>query len=115
MNNNGTPFKALENDLLPYHQVLLDAADIIVELGVSRYPILIVHQQELALGVVVVEREKVSGDWSVNASTLEEFITHQLIAADRVADFRKLHEKRPAHLCLFVITEFGANFVFLPR
>lgn len=108
-------FRRLEQELQPYHHTLCQAADAILEKEVSKYPILVVHQQQVALGVPIVIRDEVKGNWSVNASTLEEFATKQLITAEKIEDFQGIYKDPGTHLCLFVISELGVQFIFIKR
>jgi hypothetical protein len=107
-------FLALQQQLQPYKKILAQAADIILDENVSKYPIFIVHQQELHMGVSLIE----AGDkfkWSVNASTLEEFVTKELIFMDKAQDFIATYKDPEINLCLFVLSELGAQFIFIPR
>jgi hypothetical protein len=107
-------FLALQQQLQPYKKILAQAADVILDENVSKYPIFIVHQQELHMGVSLIE----AGDkfkWSVNASTLEEFVTKELIFMDKAQDFIATYKDPEINLCLFVLSELGAQFIFIPR
>ena len=42
------------------------------------------------IGIPIVEREKVVGDWSVNASTMEEFLARQVISNEKIEGFKKV-------------------------
>ncbi len=108
-------FLTLEKELKPYLKTLCGAADAILEKEVSSYPILVVHQQQVELGVPIVLREEVKGNWSVNASTLEEFTMKQLITAEKLEDFQGIYKDPHEYLCLFVISELGFQFIFMKR
>ena len=107
-------FLALQQQLQPYKKILAQAADVILDENVSKYPIFIVHKQQVDIGVFVIE----AGDkfkWSVNASTLEEFVTKELIFMDKAQDFISTYKDPEINLCLFVLSELGAQFIFIPR
>lgn len=107
-------FLALQLQLQPYKKILAQAADVILDENVSKYPIFIIHQQELNMGVSLIE----AGDklkWSVNASTLEEFVTKELIFMEKTKDFISTYKDPEEHLCLFVLSELGAQFIFIRR
>ena len=112
---NDNELKMLEKELSSYKAVLRQAADTIVEQGVSDFPILVLHKKPIELGLQLVDRAEVSGDWSVSASTVEEFFSRQIILPEKAESFRSLYESHTQHLCLFVVTDNGANFAFLPR
>lgn len=113
--NQLSQYQQLERELAVYGGILGKAADTIVEKEVSEYPVFAVHQQIFDVGIPLIEREKTNGNWSVNASSLEEFVTKQIIQPDRVESFQEAFKPVETHVCLFVLSELGANFIFYPR
>ena len=105
----------IEQEMKKYKPVLGKASDTIRESDVSNYPIFVVHKQEVNLGIELIERQKMNTNWSVNASSLEEFVTKQLIFEDKLDSFKKTYKNPESHLCLFIISDIGAHFIFLPR
>lgn len=113
---NKTPlYKRLEKELVGYKKILSQAAEVIQDQDVSRFPIFVIHQNIVDIGINIVDKDVVKGNWSVNASTLEEFVTKQLIAEVKVEDFQTLYRSHHDDLCLFALSELGANFIFLPK
>lgn len=108
-------YRFLEQELQAYNKILSKAADAVLDQDVSNYPIFVVHQQEMAAGIPLVKREETAGNWSVNVSSLEEFATKQLIDTDKINFFREKYKNPRENLCLFVLSELGATFIFLPR
>ncbi|MCB0642995.1 MAG: hypothetical protein KDC44_15205, partial [Phaeodactylibacter sp.] len=80
-------YRLLESELAPYKKALGEAADTVIDQDVSEYPIFVVHQQQVDIGIPIIDREKVKGNWSVNVSTLEEFVTKQIIEEEKVEEF----------------------------
>lgn len=110
-----TLFKKLERELRQFKPLLSKAADSILDQDVSKYPIFIIHKGEIEVGVELINKEKMGGSWSINVSMLEEFAAKQLIQADKIENFQQIFKDPTEHLCLFVLSEAGANFIFLPR
>ncbi len=108
-------FRFLEQELQAYNKMLGQAADTVLDQDVSKYPIFIVHQQDIAAGIPLVKHAETEGTWSVNVSTLEEFVTKQLIEMEKLDNFRAIYKNPKENLCLFVLSELGATFIFLPR
>jgi len=108
-------FDILKKELQSYIPVISQAADRILDNEISSYPIFIVHQQEVQLGIELVDMKKVEGNWSVNASTVEEFVQKGLIEEQNLKAFKKAFRDPQSYLCLFNVSELGANFIFLPR
>ena len=107
-------FLKLKEELQPYLKSLAQAAEVIHDQEVSEFPIFVVHQHTVDIGINIVDRENVKGNWSVNASTLEEFSTKQVLSPEKIEDFKLVYKNHQGELCLFVLSELGANFVFLP-
>ncbi len=112
---NQPELKELETLLKPYRKMMGQASDMVLEKEISSYPIFIVSHKEIEMGVPLVPRNGLEGKWVINVSSLEEFATKQLIAMEKVNDFKKIYKKPAEHLCLFVIEDIGATFVFQPR
>jgi hypothetical protein len=108
-------FMKLESELKAYTKILGQAADVILDEQVSKYPIFIAHQQELEMGIPLIHRNGKNMPWSVNASTLEEFVTKGVVFEDKLKDFKDNYKNPEAFICLFVLSELGAQFIYLPR
>ena len=112
--NERAKFEKLKQELAPYLKTLAKAAEVIEDQDVSQFPIFVVHQHTVDIGINIVDRDKVKGNWSVNASTLEEFTARQLLSPEKLDDFKLVYKNHPGELCLFLINEQGANFIFMP-
>lgn len=105
---------ALENELDPYRKLMTQASQVILDQDVSRYPIMVAHQQELELGMVLFDRmTNEAAKWSIHASTLEEFVSKQIIYPDKVDEFKSNYKSSDDSVCVFVLSELGAEFIFL--
>ncbi len=105
----------LERDLKVFKPVLSKAADTVINEDVSKYPIFVVHQHQVDMGIPLIVMEENQSKWSINVSTLEEFVTKQIIQIDKIDEFRKVYKEAEGELCLFVLSELGATFIFLPK
>ncbi len=109
-------YKQLEDELQVYKKAMSQAAQTILDSEVSKYPIMVAHQQELELGIPIVTREKFPlGSWDIHASTLEEFVSKQIIKDEKIQNFRATFKNTDQFICVFTLSELGANFVFLPK
>ncbi len=92
------------------------ATDLILDKEVSKYPIMVAHQAELELGIPIVTKKTFpQGNWNIHASSLEEFVTKQIINDEKVQNFRATYKDANAFICVFTLSELGAQFVFMPR
>ncbi len=110
-----TLFKKLERELRQFKPLLAKAADSILDQDVSKYPIFIIHKGEIEIGIDLINKEKMGGSWSINVSMLEEFAAKQLIQGNKIENFQQIFKDPTEYTCLFVLSEAGANFIFLPR
>ena len=106
---------ALQTELEIFRKLMTQAVKVILDNDVSSYPIMVAHQQELELGMPIFEREENKGSkWSIHASTLEEFVSKQIIFPEKVDEFKSNYKSAESNLCVFVLSELGAEFIFLP-
>lgn len=115
MDIHSKKYTLLQKELDHYKPVMIQAGQTIIDQGVSEYPIMVVHQHEMSVGIVIAEKDKIKGNWSVNASTLEEFISKRLIEENKVDSFKTIYKSRQKFICMFVLSELGAEFIFLPK
>lgn len=109
-----SPLKSLENDLKLYNASIREVAIEIMSEGISSHPIFVAHQHEVKLGEPILDKDELNTNWTINASTIEEFTEKGLIQAGKVEKFRKQFKDPFQSMCIFVIVPEGANFVFYP-
>ena len=109
-----SPLKSLQVDLDFYSESIREVALEIVEEGYSEYPIFVAHQHEVSVGEVILDRKELNTKWTINASTLEEFVEMNIVQEDRKSSFIQNYKPAKDFMCLFVVVAEGANFVFYP-
>lgn len=105
----------LEEELKVFLKPMFDASEIILNEGVSLYPIFVAHQQEVAIGIPIIESEKVGSTWNIHASTLEEFVAKNIVFTDKIDEFKESFKNPELFVCVFVLSELGAKFVFMAK
>jgi len=118
-NSNGekkkeSPLLSLERDLKIYSESIHEVAIEIMVEGLSSYPIFVAYQHLVKLGELILDRDDLNMDWSINASTLEEFVEKGIIKEALKERFLKTYKNAHDYMCLFVIVPEGANFVYYP-
>jgi len=118
-NNNGekkteSPLLSLERDLKIYSESIHEVAIEIMVEGLSSYPIFIAYQHIVKVGELILDRDDLNMDWSINASTLEEFVEKGVIKKELQERFTKSYKNPHDFMCLFVVVPEGANFVYYP-
>lgn len=109
-----SPLISLRRDLKTFSESLYEVAVEIMVEGLSKYPIFVAHQHEIKLGEVIFDRIDLGTEWSVHASTLEEFIERGVIKAELKTRFIDTYKDPKDFMCVFVVVPEGANFVFVP-
>lgn len=109
-----SPLKSLEADLKLYSESIQEIATEILNEGLSEYPIFVAHQHEVSLGELILDKNDLNTQWSIQASMLEEFVQKGIIHTEKKERFIKQYKNPNEYMCLFVIVPEGANFVFYP-
>jgi hypothetical protein len=109
-----SPLLSLEKDLELYADAVKEVAiEIIVE-GISANPIFVAHQHTVSIGEVILDRKELNTEWTIQASTFEEFVEKGIINPEKKALFLKSYKKPEDFMCVFVIVPEGANFIYYP-
>lgn len=109
-----SPLLSLKKDLDFYKETIREVALDIVGEGLSSYPIFIAHQHQVSIGEIIIDKEEFGKEWTIQASTLEEFIERGIIQKEKKDVFLYSYKNPNEYACIFVIVPEGANFVFIP-
>lgn len=109
----------LQDDVKPHLRPLAQAADTVVDEGISNYPIFFAYageENEHAPGIYTMGIKTNRGThWRVNVSTLEELATKRIVVQEKIDPFRKVYKNSPDTLCFLIVDEEGARFGFVPK
>lgn len=106
--------QSLKGDLILYKASIEEVALEILREGFSEFPIFIAHQIKVPIGEIILDHTELAMGWSISASTLEEFLENKLIEPEKQDLFRKNYKNPKEFMCIFLISEGGASFVFVP-
>ena len=107
--------KSIDNDLRAYEDYLLDLSKKIRTSQVTKYPIFVLHQENiLELGKTIIDAARSKTKWSVNVSHLEDFVNRKIIEQDKIDSFRSVFKNPDEFCCIFILTNKFSNFVFRP-
>lgn len=113
-NPNPSPLESLKRDLDFYSDAIKEVSSDVISEGYSAYPIFIAHQHEVNMGEVILDKNELNTSWTINVSTLEDFVEKGIVKEDRKDYFIAKFKPAEKYMCLFVIVPEGANFVFYP-
>lgn len=109
-----SPLQSLKVDLDFYSESIKEVSSEMLTEGYTLFPIFVATQHEVTLGEIMLDKNELNTNWSVYASSLEEFIERGVIKDEKKAAFEKNFKKPEDFMCLFVVVPEGANFVFYP-
>jgi hypothetical protein len=105
---------SLEKDIQYYKSAIKEVADEVLDNQLSEYPVFIAHELPISLGEMILDKDDFSRSWSISASTLDELTENQVIQEDKQEEFKKVYKNPREHICIFLISEKGGNFIFYP-
>ncbi len=109
-----SPLISLEKDLKFFNESIREVALEIIMEGLSEYPIFVAHQHQINLGELILDRHDLNTEWSIHASTMEEFIEKGVIKEILKERFISSYKNPNEYMCVFVVVPEGANFVYFP-
>ncbi len=105
-----------QEEVKPYLNMLKEASRTIIDQEVSSYPIFVFHVSDIEIGIELASAETIKGNWSIRASTLEEFVSKRLIEDARLEAFKDTYKDPEKYFCLFVVEpDQSAQFIFIPQ
>lgn len=113
-NIKDSPLVSLEQDLKLFNESIREVAIEIMVEGLTKYPIFIAHQHEISLGEPILDRRELHTEWSIHASTLEEFVERGVIKEVLKERFISSYKNPNNFMCVFVVVPEGANFIYYP-
>jgi hypothetical protein len=109
-----SPLISLEKDLELYTESIKEIAGEIIAEGISQHPIFVAHQHTVSIGEMILNKDELNTNWTIQASMMEEFIEKGIIKPELRELFLKSYKKPQEFMCVFVIVPEGANFIYYP-
>jgi len=106
--------QTLKGDLILFKPSIKEVSLDIIKEGISKYPIFIAHTITIPIGEIILDHTELAMSWSISASTMEEFMENKLIEAGKEDLFKSNYKDPEKNICIFIISEGGASFVFVP-
>ena len=109
-----SPLVSLEKDLELYTESIKEIAAEIIAEGISAHPVFVAHQHTVSIGELILDKEELNTNWTIQASTVEEFVEKGIIKPELKELFLKNYKRPEDFMCVFVIVPEGANFIYYP-
>ncbi|MFN8321441.1 MAG: hypothetical protein U0T74_02165 [Chitinophagales bacterium] len=109
-------YKSLHDDLEVCREYIRQVATGMLRSDVTRYPIFVAMRGEndVDIGLPIVNRADYDISWNFNASHLEEFVSKGIVLKQKANDFIKAYKSPINYMCVFVAEEGATSFVFMP-
>jgi len=104
----------LNQNLNIYKESIREISEEIIDNQVSKYPIFIASREETNLGKQIIDKEELALEWSINASTLEEFVRRKIVLENKLEAFKRSYKDPRKFLCVFTLLTENAGFIYLP-
>ena len=111
---HATEQQELNQNLNIYKESIREISEEIIDNQVSKYPIFIASREETNLGKQIIDKEELALEWSINASTLEEFVRRKIVLENKLEAFKKSYKDPRKFLCVFTLLTENAGFIYLP-
>lgn len=106
--------ESLNIDLKIYDDMIGEvSADMIAE-GFTAYPVFIATEHEVKMGELILDKNDQAGTFNIYATTMEEMVDRKLILESKKADFIKTYKDPKKFMCVMLLTDTIASFVFVP-
>lgn len=116
MNLDEEIYKSLHDDLEICRDYIRQISLGMIKGEVTKYPIFVATRGEndVDIGLPIVNRADFDISWNFNASHLEEFVSKGVVVRDKANDFIKAYKNPQEFMCVFVAEEEAMSFVFMP-
>lgn len=104
----------VSSDFVKVSDHLKESSYQIIKRDFSKYPIFVVTEAELDLGVLLFDKKDFSTVFQYRASYLEEFILREMIGEESRELFIENYKDTEEFCCLFVVDGDFAGFIYLP-
>lgn len=104
----------LTADFIKLADKLREASYLIRERGGYQYPIFPMSPIAIDLGTLLAPKGELDNQWYYYAVYLDALVACELIAADKVEDFKKTYKNPDEFCCLLVIDQGTSHFVYIP-
>ena len=106
--------KVLEQNLNIYKESIKEVALEILNNKVSKYPVFVAYTEDVSIGKIIIDKEELALEYSINASLLEEFVAKNIVLTDKLNDFKKTWKDPKKFACIFAIIDQSASFIYIP-
>ena len=80
--------------------------------GYSNFPILLAHEEEIAIAQKVIDKKEYKTSFSFSASTMEELVARKIILDEKKSAFKKQFTTQSDSFCILLVHKESMKFIF---
>ena len=110
---SGKYLGTISEDFVKVADTLKEASYQIRKAGFE-FPVFPICKDEQPVGQLLLQQNINGTAWNYYASFLDEFLQRELVASDKIDDFKEAYKDPDEFCCLFVVDRQFTSFVFIP-
>ena len=111
---SGKYLGTISRDFVKVSDTLKEASYEIRKRGFSDYPIFPFSKSEQPIGNYFLGNSEVDIQWNIYITYLDEFVQREIIAEEKVENFKATYKDPDEFCCLFVIDGEFTRFLYIP-
>jgi len=111
---DGKYLGTITKDFVVVAAILKEAAYQIKVRGFSDYPVFALSKTDIPIGQLLIDKKDMGIEWNIYASYLDELAQREIVAGDKVENFKSTYKNIDEFCCLFVADQAFTSFVFIP-
>jgi hypothetical protein len=104
--------QSLDGDIKLLKRELNETVKAIVDGGYSNFPILLAHEEEIAIAQKVIDKKEYKTSFSFSASTMEELVARKIILDEKKSAFEKQFTTQSDSFCILLVHKESMKFIF---
>lgn len=110
---SGKYLGTISQDFVKVSDILKEASYQIRKAGFD-FPVFPISKDVQPVGQLLLDKGVQGIQWYYYASFLDEFLQRELVAQDKLEDFKEAYKNPDEFCCLFVVDKAFTNFVYIP-
>lgn len=103
---------SLDEDIKVLSKELNETVKAIVDGKYSKFPILLAHQEDIAIAQKVIDKKEYQTSFHFSASTLEELVARKIIMEDKKEAFQHQFTAHSGSFCILLVHLDSMRFIF---
>ena len=105
----------LDADIKVLKKELQETCKAIVDGGYSEFPILLAHEENIAIAQKVIDKNDHNTHFHISASTMEELVSREIIMPARKASFEAQFKSNSDKFCVLLVHPDSMKFIFAAK